>query len=89
MGEDLNATEADSFLLASFVRTISRGIPGFTRAAFRYSVPRSIPRMVLPAAEVRAGRVVRRMKRRVRGRRMGCGRRRPGGAIVCEDVRYV
>ena len=43
MLKGLKATAEVSFLLESLVRTISRGMPGFTKAAFMYSVPTSIP----------------------------------------------
>ena len=39
----LNATAAVSFRFESFVRTMSRGIPGFTIAALMFRVPKSMP----------------------------------------------
>ena len=39
----MKVTAEISFRLESFVRTISRGMPGFTSAALMYSVPRSMP----------------------------------------------
>ncbi|KAL9117151.1 MAG: hypothetical protein Q9187_006315 [Circinaria calcarea] len=48
----LNPTAAASFRLESLVKTISSGMPGFTKAALIYSVPRSIPKTAEAAEAV-------------------------------------
>src|SRR5271156_1184536 len=77
--DGLKATVAASLRFESFVRTISRGVPGLTRAALRYSVPRSIPRT---AEAAKAGVEKRsRTKRGSRYRQDGTFLR-PGGDIL-------
>ena len=78
--EALNAIADVSFLLESFVRTISKGIPGFTSAALMYSVPRSIPRT---ADWARAEGASNRRKRAMKETGAAYVRRLSRGAIVC------
>ena len=84
--DGLNAIADASFRFESLLRTISRGMPGFTSAALMYSVPRSIPRTA-DAAEAVLEKRNRRPRRRERvdiGRNV---RRRPGGAMMCVERR--
>ena len=73
----LKTIAAASFRLESFVRTISSGMPGLTRAAFMYSVPRSTPR----TEEIAEAVARKRHKVRTREDKIE-GRRRPWGGIV-------
>jgi hypothetical protein len=76
----LNATADVSFRRESFVSTISSGMPGFTSAALRYSVPRSMPRTADTADAVEEKR-----RRIQRSHENVETLRRPRAAIV-EDV---
>ena len=78
----MNARAADSFRFESLVRTISPGMPGFTNAALKYSVPRSMPRTEM--ADVGVMRRKRKASKRIGDR--ASFRRRPGGAIVWRRV---
>ena len=75
--EPLKATAAVSFRLESRVRTMSRGTPGFTSAAFIYSVPKSMP---ITAEETADAVETKRTSKESRIDRLE-SRRRPCGGI--------
>src|ERR1700759_1563477 len=79
----LKATVAASLRFESFVRTISRGVPGLTRAALKYSVPKSMP-STPEAAEADVEKRSR-TKRGMRDKRGGLFLR-PGGNIMREKL---
>ena len=50
----LKVTAESSLRRASFVKTMSRGMPGLTSAALMYSVPKSMPMTAFAASAVEA-----------------------------------